>query len=101
MRLTRQPDPTGRAAPSTPIAYIAWVAGHTRGSLLIAVLMYSAINQTKDLVPSRVAGASHPFLLSPSLTAWLTVVLLWAAAALMLVQMRRRKQVRILPGHCL
>lgn len=68
---------------------MAWLFGHTEGSLLLAVLMHSAINQTKDIVPSAVDGATNPWALSPSPVAWLTVTLLWIAAAYFLVRMPR------------
>jgi len=66
---------------------MAWLFGHTRGSLLLAVLMHSAINQTKDIVPSVVEGATNPWALSPSLVAWLSVALLWITALYFLVRM--------------
>ncbi|MDX6368236.1 MAG: protease family protein [Nocardioidaceae bacterium] len=66
---------------------LAWLVGNTAGSLLLAVLMHSAINQTKDIVSSRVPGASDMWGLSTSTTAWLTVALLWACAAYFLTHM--------------
>jgi membrane protease YdiL (CAAX protease family) len=66
---------------------IAWLMGNTGGSLLLAVLMHSAINQTKDLVPSKVAGADNLWALSSSSVAWLTVALLWLCAAFFLSRM--------------
>jgi len=68
----------------------AWLYRNTQGSLLLAVLLHSAINQTKDIVPSIVVGATNPWALSPSVVAWLTVTLLWIAAAYFLVRMRDR-----------
>jgi hypothetical protein len=44
------------------------------------MLLHSAVTNTKDIVPSTVPGATDPWALSRSLVAWLTVVLLWAAA---------------------
>jgi membrane protease YdiL (CAAX protease family) len=69
---------------------IAWLMGNTGGSLLLAVLMHSAINQTKDLVPSKVAGAHHMWALSSSSVAWLTVGVLWLCAAFFLSRMSWR-----------
>lgn len=69
---------------------LAWLVGNTRGSLLLAVLMHSAINQTKDLVPSRVPGADNMWALSGSTTAWLTVAVLWLGAAYFLTRMHRQ-----------
>lgn len=66
---------------------IAWLMGNTEGSLLLAVLMHSAINQTKDLVPSKVVDAHNAWALSSSPVAWLTVVLLWLCAAFFLSRM--------------
>jgi membrane protease YdiL (CAAX protease family) len=66
---------------------MAWLMGNTGGSLLLAVLFHSAINQTKDIVPSSVPGAQHAWALSGSTVAWLTVALLWLCAAFFLSRM--------------
>lgn len=66
---------------------MAWLYGHTNGSLLLAMLMHSAVNQTKDIVPSAVPGATNSFALSTSLVAWLSVALLWVCAGYFLVRM--------------
>ena len=71
---------------------IAWLMGNTGGSLLLAVLMHSAINQTKDLVSSKVPNANNMWALSGSLTAWLTVALLWICAAYFLYRMHHSRQ---------
>lgn len=67
---------------------LAWLYWRTGGSLLLVMILHAAINNTKDIVPSIVPGATNPWALSPSRTAWLTVSLLWAAAALFAWQMR-------------
>jgi membrane protease YdiL (CAAX protease family) len=67
---------------------MAWLYWRTNESLLAVMLMHAAVNNTKDIVPSAVAGASDPFALSASAVAWLTVALLWLCAAYFLVQMR-------------
>ncbi len=51
-----------------------WVYRHTGGSLLIALLMHAAVNQTKDIVPS-----------DNRLITWLVVGVLWLAAAVLIV----------------
>lgn len=66
---------------------IAWLYGHTNGSLLLAMLMHSAVNQSKDIVPSAVLTTTSPFALSASLVAWLTLTLMWIGAAYFLVRM--------------
>jgi membrane protease YdiL (CAAX protease family) len=72
---------------------IAWLMGNTRGSLLLAVLMHSAINQTKDIVPSKVAGADSMWALSSSSVAWLTVAALWLCAGYFLARMHLQGRV--------
>jgi len=67
---------------------IAWLYVHAKGSLLLTMLMHSAINNTKDIVPSAVPGAANAWALSTSPVAWLTVVLLWLFAIYFLVRMR-------------
>jgi hypothetical protein len=76
---------------------LAWLMGNTRGSLLLAVLMHSAINQTKDIVPSKVSGADSSWALSTSGVAWLTVAVVWIAAAYFLHRMRARERVANTP----
>ncbi len=68
---------------------MAWLYWRTEGSLLLVMLLHAAINNTKDIVPSDVPGATNVFGLSTSLVAWLTVAFLWIAGAWFLVQMRK------------
>jgi membrane protease YdiL (CAAX protease family) len=70
---------------------IAWLYWKTGGRLLLTMLMHAAINNTKDIVPSAIVGATNRFALSTSRVAWITAALLWASAAWFLVDMRRRK----------
>jgi membrane protease YdiL (CAAX protease family) len=65
----------------------AWLYWRTNGSLLLVMLLHASANNTKDMVPSVVPGATNPFALSTSLVAWLTVAVLWIAAAYFLVRM--------------
>jgi len=67
---------------------IAWLYVNAKGSLLLTMLMHSAINNTKDIVPSAVPGATNAWALSTSPVAWLTVVLLWIFAIYFLVRMK-------------
>lgn len=67
---------------------MAWLYWRTNGSLLLTMLLHAAVNNTKDLVPSAVAGATNPFSLSASLVGWLTAALLWVCAAFLLLRMR-------------
>jgi membrane protease YdiL (CAAX protease family) len=66
---------------------IAWLFGHTRGSLLLAMLMHSAVNQTSGIVYSADPGATHPFAVSSSPVAWLTAGMLWIGAVVFLLRM--------------
>ena len=68
---------------------MAWLYWRTGGSLLLVMLLHAAVNNTKDIVPSAVPGATNPFALSTSLVGWLTVAFLWIAAAYFLVRMRK------------
>jgi membrane protease YdiL (CAAX protease family) len=67
----------------------AWLYWRTSGSLLLVMILHAAVNNTKDIVPSAVPGASDPSAVSRSPVAWLTVTLLWIAAAFFLAQMRQ------------
>jgi membrane protease YdiL (CAAX protease family) len=66
---------------------VAWLYWRTEGSLLLVMLLHAAVNNTKDMVPSAVPGATNTFVLSPSLVAWLTVAFLWTTAVYFLVRM--------------
>lgn len=68
---------------------MTWLYARTDGSLLLVMLMHSAVNNAKDIVPSAVPGATNTFGVSASLVAWLTVTLLWICAAYFLARMRR------------
>jgi membrane protease YdiL (CAAX protease family) len=66
---------------------MAWLYAHTRGSLLLVMLLHAAINNSKDVVPSATSTAGSLFGLHASLVAWLTVALLWVCAAYFLATM--------------
>ena len=73
---------------------LAFLWSRTRGSLLLVMLMHAAINNTKDIVPS--APVAPPALETGafSLVAgatpmmWLTALVLWLVAAILLLRMR-------------
>jgi len=62
----------------------------TRSSLLLTMLMHSAVNNTTGIVPSR-APAAGVFTLASSPMGWLTAAVLWGAAAGFLVWMPKVK----------
>jgi uncharacterized protein len=66
----------------------AWLYVQTNGSLLLTMLMHSAVNNIPRFVPSASANARNTFSLHGSQVAWLTAVLLWIAAAYFLLGMR-------------
>jgi membrane protease YdiL (CAAX protease family) len=75
---------TGVAAFSVAIA---WLYGHTQGSLLLTMLMHSAFNQTIGIVSDVLQPGQKPFALGAPLSFLLTVAWMWAAAAFFLIRM--------------
>ena len=67
----------------------AWLYMKTGGSLLLTMLLHAAFNNTKDIVPSMVPGASNPWIFHASPVGWLTLGLIWVCAARFLFDMRR------------
>jgi membrane protease YdiL (CAAX protease family) len=67
---------------------MAWLYGRTGPSLWPVMLLHAAVNNTKDIVPSAVDGATNPWALSTAPVAWITVGLLWIVAAVLLIKMR-------------
>ena len=74
-----------------------WLYVHTNGSLLPVMLMHSAVNQSVGIVSSLTTGAKNPFAITATPAAWLTVALLWIAAAYFLVRMPGGQPNEILP----
>jgi len=68
---------------------MAWLWERTGRSLLLPMLMHSAVNNSKDIVPSTVPGGTNTFGLSASLVGWLTAALFWVCAAYFLVRMSK------------
>ena len=66
---------------------MAWLYGNTQGSLLLTMLMHSAINQSVGLVSDILQPGEKPFALGGSLAFVLTGAWLWIAAAYCLVRM--------------
>ncbi len=71
---------------------IAWLYAHTNGSLLLTMLMHSAVNQTIGIVPDAEPNATNPFLLSASLAYLLTVGFLCVLAVYFLARMPKAEQ---------
>ena len=73
---------------------IGWIYMKTDGSLFVTMLLHAAVNNTKDVVPSAVPGATNPWQLHASLVGWLTLAILWLCAAWFLYDMRHDVRVR-------
>lgn len=71
---------------------MAFLWERTNGSVLLTMLMHSAINNSKDIVPSATSPGAI-FGLSASAVAWTTVLLLWICAAYLLVRMSGKNNV--------
>ena len=68
---------------------MAWLYARRGPSLWPVMLLHAAVNNTKDIVPSAVDGATNPRALSTSPVAWITVALLWVVAAVLLIKKMR------------
>jgi membrane protease YdiL (CAAX protease family) len=66
---------------------MGWLFVNTKGSVLLAMLMHAAVNNTHDIVQSGYAAVG-PLSLNTTLVAWLTIALLWLGAAYFLIRMR-------------
>jgi membrane protease YdiL (CAAX protease family) len=71
---------------------LAWLYTHSKASLLLTMLMHSAVNNIPHFVSSTVANTNDTFSLHASLAAWLTVGFLWITAAYFLVRMPEGEQ---------
>lgn len=67
---------------------ITWLYLKSDGSLLLVMLMHAAINNTIGIVPSTQREPTGAFSLTATPLAWLTVIVLWIAAAYFLFALR-------------
>ena len=68
----------------------------TSGSLLLTMLLHSAWNNSKDIVPSGVPRDTETFGFNASLVSWFTLAVLWVYAACLLPAMSRGRQHRVI-----
>src|SRR5690348_17277929 len=71
---------------------IAWLWDRAGRSLLLPMLLHAAWNNSKDIVPSSMPGATSTFGVGASPVGWLTLALLWVCAAYFLFDMRKKGQ---------
>lgn len=74
---------------------MAWLYWRTRRSLIIVMVLHAAANDTKDIVPSLVPGATQMWALSTSQVARGTVALLWVCAIGFLIDMRGVRKIPV------
>ena len=67
----------------------AWLYARTNGSVFLTMLLHSAINNSKDIVPSGVSGGADTFGFHASPISWIALALLWACSAYFLFDMRK------------
>lgn len=72
---------------------MAWLYARTRGSLLLVMLLHSAVNNSKDIVPSGIPGAANTFAFRASPIGWIALMLVWITGAYFLARMPRRLEV--------
>jgi membrane protease YdiL (CAAX protease family) len=72
----------------------AWLYAKSGGSLLVVMLMHSAINNSKDIVVSGATIAPGVFSLHAPLLAWLVLSVMWVVAAYLLVRMPAKLDLR-------
>jgi membrane protease YdiL (CAAX protease family) len=66
---------------------VTWLYARTDGSLLLTMLMHSAVNQTVGMVPSANLTPGSPFTFRVSLVMGLTALFLWITAGYFLLRM--------------
>jgi membrane protease YdiL (CAAX protease family) len=67
---------------------MSWMYWKTQGSLLLVMIMHSAVNNSSGIVPAALPQATDPMSFQGSLVAWVTVGVAWIVAAALLYQMR-------------
>ena len=70
---------------------MAWLYWRANSSLLITMLMHSAVNNTTNIVPSVSAGGKNPFSINASPIGWITATILFFLAVYFLNQMRNAR----------
>jgi membrane protease YdiL (CAAX protease family) len=71
---------------------LAWLWERSGRSLLLPMLLHAGWNNSKDIVPSGVAGGTGTFGFHASLVSWLTLAVLWVCAVYFLADMSKTGQ---------
>ena len=77
---------------------IAWLYVYTHGSLLLCMLMHSAVNQSAGIVSSITASKTNPFTSLGSTVGWLTAAVLWIGGICFILDMLRGPN-EVMPRH--
>lgn len=68
---------------------MAWLYWKARGSLLLVMIMHSAVNNTTGIVPAALPNAADPLSFHGSFVGWATAAVSWIVAVWLLRQMRQ------------
>jgi membrane protease YdiL (CAAX protease family) len=79
---------------------LAWLWNAAAKSLLLPMLLHSAVNNSKDIVPSATPRPNNAFGLSAPPVAWVTVLLLWVVALYLLTRMPGLEALRLGKNRC-
>jgi membrane protease YdiL (CAAX protease family) len=71
---------------------IAWLYAKSNGSLLLTMIMHSAINQTSGIVSGALPNANNVLSMQASPVAYITAVLLWIAAGYFIWRMPKPEE---------
>jgi membrane protease YdiL (CAAX protease family) len=87
-------DKTGQSLPVYVLGTMAisvamgWLYWRTHGSVLSTMIMHAAVNNTTEIVPTRLEGATNPWSWQASMIGWLTLGTMWIMSAWCLTRMR-------------
>jgi membrane protease YdiL (CAAX protease family) len=73
---------------------MGWLYAKVQGSLWPVMLLHSAVNNSKDIVPSAAPNGGGVFGFQASPVGWLTLGVLWLSAVFFLVRMPGAEQIQ-------
>ncbi len=93
-------DKTGQSLPfyvlgTTAISVaMAWLYWRTQGSVLSTMVMHAAVNNTTEIVPTRLQGGTSPWSLQAPMIGWLALGTMWMVSGWCLARMRQASLAR-------